>query len=129
MTKRSYRDLIVWQKGVDLVPDVYEILRRFPKEENFALSHQIRRAAASVPANIAEGQARGHKKEFIQFLNVAKGSLAELDTLIVVAHRLGYITNEQLSSLEDRIADVRRPLGALIENVSTTQNSELRTQN
>ncbi len=145
MAKSSYRDLIVWQKAIDLVPAVYALIRRFPQEENFALTQQVRRAVVSVSANVAEGQARNHRKEFAQHLSVAKGSLAELDTLLTVAERLGYLSQEDLSKVEALIADVRRPLGALIEVISkpginersssvsrrsrAPQNSELRTQN
>lgn len=129
MDKSSYRDLIVWQKAIELVPTVYASLRQFPAEENFALSQQIRRSVVSVPANIAEGQARNHRKEFVQHLAVAKGSLAELDTLLTVAQRLGYVSEMELSSLEDRIADIRRPLTALMQSMSSTHNSQLRTHN
>jgi len=129
MDKSSYRDLIVWQKAIDLVPSVYVTLRSFPVEENFALSQQIRRAVVSVSANIAEGQARSHRKEFVQHLAIAKGSLAELDTLLIVAERLGYVTEDELSGLEDRIADIRRPLAALMKSVASTHNSQLTTHN
>jgi four helix bundle protein len=125
-SKASYRDLIVWQKAIDLVPSVYKIVKRFPSDENFALSQQMRRAAVSIPANIAEGQARSHRKEFCQHLSVAKGSLAELDTLFVVADRLGYLRPEEVSAIDEQIADLRRPLNALLK---ASQNSELRTQN
>jgi len=129
MDKSSYSDLIVWQKTIDLVPSVYVTLRSFPVEENFALSQQIRRAVVSVSANIAEGQARSHRKEFVQHLAIAKGSLAELDTLLIVTERLGYVTEDELSGLEDRIADIRRPLAALMKSVASTHNSQLTTHN
>lgn len=129
MDKSSYRDLIVWQKAIELVPTVYATIRQFPVEENFAGSQQIRRAVVSVPANIAEGQARSHRKEFVQHLAVAEGSLAELDTLLTVAERLRYVSEMELSTLEDRIADIRRPLAALMQSVSSTHNSQLTTQN
>lgn len=84
----------------------------------------VRRAAVAVPANIAEGQARNHTKEFVQFLGIAKGSLAETETLLIVAHRLNYITNDQLRHLEAQITNLRRPLQSLInrlrERLTTT---------
>ena len=100
MTKGSFKDLVVWQRAVELVPKVYQLLRLFPREETYALCDQIRRATVSVAANIAEGQARQHPKEFLQHLAVAKGSLAELQTLLIVAHRLNYIRVDQLEDAE-----------------------------
>jgi four helix bundle protein len=117
MEKKSYKDLVVWQRAIDLVPKVYELIRVFPKEETYALSDQVRRAAVSVPANIAEGQARNHRKEFLQHLSIAKGSLAELHTLLVVACKLGYIAPEGLAEMEDEIVQVSRPLHGLIRTL------------
>ena len=77
---QSFQDLIVWQKATDLVIEVYNLVKELPKEEQYALSDQMRRAAVSIPSNIAEGQSRNSTKEFIQFLSVAKGSNAELQT-------------------------------------------------
>jgi four helix bundle protein len=86
----SYRDLQVWQRSVALIERVYALTRRFPDEEKFALSMQIRRAAVSVPTNIAEGYARGSKADYVRMLWIASGSLAELDTQLIVVQRLGY---------------------------------------
>lgn len=102
---------------MDLVPTVYGVVRTFPKFEIYALSDQIRRAVVSIPANIAEGQARQHPKEFVQHLMIAKGSLAELHTLLIVACRLGYTTEERLRSLEENIAAIRAPLSGLIAKI------------
>ena len=88
---RSFRDLRVWQRGVDLVCLTYAISRRLPKEERFALGGQMRRAATSIPANIAEGHTRLHRKEYLHFLSIAHGSLSELHTHLTVAERVGYI--------------------------------------
>jgi four helix bundle protein len=117
-SKQSYQDLVVWQRAIDLVPIVYRVLRTFPKHETYALSDQIRRAAVSIPANIAEGQARQHRKEFLQHLAIAKGSLAELHTLLIVAHRLSYLDLELLSTLEDHLGGVGRPLHGLVASLS-----------
>ena len=112
--KSGYRDLVVWQRAVDLVPKVYERLRSFPKHETYALADQIRRAVVSIPANIAEGQARRSKKEFLQHLSIAKGSLAELQTLLIVAEKLGYLTPAQLVEVEQDLTQVGRPLAGLM---------------
>jgi four helix bundle protein len=115
--KSSYRDLIVWQRAVDSIPHVYEALRDFPKVEDYALSAQIRRASVSIAANIAEGQARRSRKEFRQHLAIAKGSLAELHTLLIVAQRLGYSADQQLADFEDQLASVGRPLAGLMDRL------------
>ncbi len=88
---RKHHELRVWQEAVALVTDVYRLTAVFPKEEVFALSSQMRRAAVSVPSNIAEGAARNSDKEFLQFLGVARGSLSELETQIVISGNLGYL--------------------------------------
>lgn len=85
---RSYRDLVVWQKGMDLVEGVYRVTKAFPKDEVYGLTSQIRRAVVSIPSNIAEGQSRMTSGEFIHFLGIARGSLAELETQIILAQRL-----------------------------------------
>lgn len=111
---RSNRDLVVWQRAIDLVPTVYEVAKALPREELYALGSQIRRAVVSIPANIAEGQARQHPKEFLQHLSIAKGSLAELQTLLIVAQRLSYISIARLETLDEELAKVGRPLAGLI---------------
>ena len=88
---QSHRDLIVWQKGMQLVESAYQISKLLPKEETYALSDQIRRAAVSVPSNIAEGYGRGSNKDYAHFLSIAKGSVNELDTQIRVAIMLGFV--------------------------------------
>lgn len=98
---------------MELVPAAYEIARALPGVERYALADQIRRCVISVPANIAEGQARQHPREFLQFLAIARGSLAELHTLILAAHSLDYIAEDQLQPTEDLIAEVGRPLAGL----------------
>ena len=118
MSKNSdYRDLVAWKRSIELVPMVYEILKGFPKHETYALSDQIRRAVVSIPANIAEGQARQHPKEFLQHLAIAKGSLAELHTLLVVSEKLNYIDQKALESLEGNLTGVRRPLSGLMAHL------------
>lgn len=114
---KNYRDLNVWQRSVELIPQVYELMKGFPKTEQYALMDQIRRAVVSVAANIAEGQARQHRKEFLQGLYIARGSLAEVDTLLEVSMRLSYITKEQQQTTEKRIEEIRRMLEGLIRSL------------
>jgi four helix bundle protein len=95
---KDYKDLIAWQKSMDLVTEVYNLVKQFPKEETYVLSDQIRRAAVSIPSNIAEGHSRNYDKELIQFLYIAKGSKAELDTQIQIAINLGFVTPEETAN-------------------------------
>ena len=97
---RSHRDLVAWQKAMDMVVMIYRATETFPKHELYGLTSQIRRAAVSAPANIAEGQGRRLPGEFIQFLGNARGSLLELDTHLELALRLGYLKTEQHSDLQ-----------------------------
>jgi len=110
---QSYRDLLVWQKGTALALEIYRVMQRFPSDERFGLTAQLRRAAVSVPSNIAEGQARRTTGEFIQFLSHAEGSLAEVDTQIYLAQQLGYGLEEELSSISSQINELRKMLNAL----------------
>jgi len=114
---RSFHDLKIWQRGMDLVPQVYMVASLLPPRERFGLMDQMRRAAVSVPSNIAEGQARRHTKEFVHHLSIARGSLAELQTLLLVAERLGYLGREKLAPVETTILDVLMPLSALISRL------------
>ena len=110
---RSHRDLIAWQKAVELVARSYELTKTFPSDERFGLTQQLRRAAVSIAANIAEGKGRGTTNELIRFLTIASGSLTELDTHFVIAQRLGYITSETLSEVERQIEEVGRIITGL----------------
>jgi four helix bundle protein len=115
---RSYQDLIVWQKAMDLVTEIYQVSHEFPREEIFALTSQLRRAAISVPSNIAEGQGRSSRKEFLYFLGNAKGSLLELETQVLIARNLGYIGDEEISNgLLNRSAEVGRILNGLLASL------------
>ena len=110
---KSYRDLIVWQKAIRLAKNTYEFTRCFPREEIYGLRSQVRRAAVSVAANIAEGHARETTGEFRQFLGIARGSLAEMDTLIILAKEFGYSNNESADSLLQASDEVGRLLSGL----------------
>ena len=116
---RSYRDLKVWQKSMDLTVRTYEVTRRFPSEEKYGLVSQMRRAAASVPANIAEGRARRSTKEFIQMLGIARGSLAELETFVTLSERLGLIRKETSESLLEDCAEINRMMNGLMRALSS----------
>ena len=110
---QSYRDLVVWQKGIELAKLLYPLTSTLPPEEKFGLVSQIRRAAVSVPSNIAEGQARHTTGEFIQFISHAEGSVAELDTQLYLSVELGFVTADQAGPSFDLIGDLRRLLNAL----------------
>ncbi len=110
---RSHKDLDVWKKSVCLVVDLYNLTKRFPPDERFGLTAQIRRASTSVPANIAEGWGRGSTKEYIQFLKIARGSLTELDTHLIVSGELGYVEKADSTRLEAAISDVGKMLNRL----------------
>ena len=116
---RSYRELIVWQKSIELTVRTYELTRRFPAEEKYGLTSQMRRAAASVPANIAEGQARRSKGEFLQMLGIARGSLAELETFLTLSERLRLIGSETGNSLLEDCAEINKMLAGLMRSLST----------
>jgi four helix bundle protein len=113
MTIRSYQDLEVWQKAMDLVEDCYRLTRGFPGSETYGLSSQLQRSAVSIPANIAEGRERGRTKEFLHHLSIACGSLAELETHVLIARRLDYLNEENLRGLMDKIAEIGRMLNGL----------------
>jgi four helix bundle protein len=113
---RDYRDLIVWQKSIDLVTQVYASTFRFPSHELYGLTSQMRPAAVSIPSNIAEGQSRSHATEFRQFLSIALGSAGELDTHFIIAMRLGYIADIASSDICNSIAEIRRMLRGLMES-------------
>ena len=113
MGSQSYKDLIVWQKSIALCTHVYKLCEKFPRSELYGLADQMKRAAVSVSSNIAEGQARQHLGEFLQFLSVANGSLAELDTQSAIATNLNLITSESSNLLEQEITEIRKMLYVL----------------
>jgi four helix bundle protein len=116
MASQSYRDLFAWQRAMDLVELAYRHSRRFPKEEMFALTSQLRRSAVSVPSNIAEGQGRGTNPEFVHFLRIAHGSLRELETQFLIARRLEYMDDEQLVEVLSVAATVGKLLHGLMKS-------------
>jgi four helix bundle protein len=135
MARNSYRDLLVWQRAMDLVVSVYRATRVLPDEERYGLQSQARRAAVSVPSNVAEGQGRFHVKEFLQSLGVARSSLQELQTQIEVMNRLDYLDRREATVLAAAGEEVARLLGGLIQALRkrssgvATGNSKLPTRN
>ncbi len=113
----NYKDLMVWRESIEFVPEIYRLLVQYPPHEKFALCDQIRRAAVSVPANIAEGQGRSYRRAFYHHLCIAKGSLAELHTLLIVSEQLGYLTPMELEAKEAGIERIAKPLQGLIAKV------------
>jgi four helix bundle protein len=115
----SYRDLIAWRKAMDLVTEVYRVTRKFPRDELYGLTNQLRRAAVSVPSNIAEGQARFSHKEFHHFLSHARGSLVEIETQLMIAQNLVYLSPQQTKPLLDKTAELGRVLNGLIASIKS----------
>ena len=113
----SYRDLVVWRKAIALVTEIYEATETFPSKELYGLVSQLRRAAVSVPSNIAEGQAHYSKAEFRHFLRHAKGSLAELDTQIVISYKLGFLGKSKAEVIVKKVAEIGRMVSALISKL------------
>lgn len=113
----SYRDLQVWQKAMDLAALIYQSTDSFPSREAFGLTSQLRRAAVSVPSNIAEGQSRKGTGEFVHFLFIARASLAEIDTQILLAQRFGFLQEQPSLSLLEKITEIQKMLYALIDKL------------
>ena len=114
---KNYRDLKVWQKSYQLCLDIYKMTKRFPKEEKYGLTSQIRRAALSVPSNIAEGYGRKTTPDYIRSLYIAYGSNCELETQVLLSGDLGYMKAEEFNKLQASIGEVERMLKALIESL------------
>jgi four helix bundle protein len=121
MTIRSYRDLRVWQKAVDLAVDCYRLARRLPRFEMYGLSSQMQRSAASIPANIAEGHGREHLGDYLHHLSMANGSLMELETHLLIAARLTYYSSDDVKPVFLQTAEVGRMLSGLISKLQDSQ--------
>jgi four helix bundle protein len=116
---QNYKDLIAWQKAMDLVVEVYQATGAFPPDERFGLTNQVRRAAVSVPSNIAEGQGRGPTRDFVRFLCVARGSLQEVETQLILAARLGSMPQQRCDRLSDLIIELAKVINGLIRSIPT----------
>lgn len=125
MKTSDYKELQVWQKAMDLVVEIYKISKLLPKEETYGISDQIRRAAVSIPSNIAEGQSRNSAKEFIQFLSIARGSLAELETQLLICTKVNMLSEDNIAEAQNITTEV----GKMIKGLMNKLNSQLTTNN
>ena len=114
---RSYRDLEIWKRSVELVTGIYSVTKHFPKSETYTLVDQIRRAALSIPSNIAEGHARQHRKEFRQSLFISLGSLAELETQLIIAGELGFLEEDKLNRFLSEMDSIGKMTRTLIKRL------------
>ena len=117
MGVRNYRDLVAWQKAIDLADEVYELTERWPKEHRFGLTMHAQRAALSVPSNVAEGQGRSSRADFRRFVDIAHGSLCELETQLILASRRRFIDDPTLHRLLDQTSEVGRLLHGLMRSL------------
>jgi four helix bundle protein len=116
--EKPHKKLEAWKQSMDLVVEIYKVTNDFPHQEIYGLTNQVRRAAVSIPSNIAEGAARQTKKEFTNFLHVAQGSLSELDTQIEIANRLGFIDGKCRQSLDEKMEPIDKMITGLIRHLS-----------
>lgn len=116
---KNFKELIVWQKSMDLVERVYLETKSFPNEESYGLTSQLRRCVVSVPSNIAEGFGRGQTGDYIRFLKIARGSLHELETQLLISERQGYVKQRALKDSESLINEIERMLNSLITKLET----------
>jgi len=114
---KTHKDLEVWKKSIEMVTEIYKQTNCFPKEELYGLTNQMRRAAVSVPSNIAEGAGRNSSKELLQFLFYATGSLSELETQVIISHNLGYLNDEQKQNVDAILSIIFKLLSALIKSL------------
>ena len=119
---KTYRDLIVWQKSMDLVFLVYNATNQFPKEEVYNLTSQIRRSSVSVPSNIAEGYGRNSSGDYVRFLQIASGSLYELQTQLEISFRMEYLTEEKFNELNSLSIEIEKMLSSLISKIKNSRN-------
>ena len=119
---QSFEKLEIWKESINLATEIYEITKKFPKNEAYGLTSQIQRAAVSIPSNIAEGSSRQYKKEFINFLYISKGSLSELLTQLKISEKIRYINKEQYEQLKTTIYNLIRKINGLIKSLKTNEN-------
>jgi four helix bundle protein len=119
MSIKSYRDLDVWKLSIEFAKDIYNITKNFPKDETYGLTQQIRRAAVSIPSNIAEGSGRRSTQEFCRFTNISSGSLCEVETQILLASELQYVTSEQSELLFKKADRISKMLYALYKSLNS----------
>lgn len=115
----NFKELIVWQKSIDLTSEIYEVLAGFPLDEKFGLISQIKRAAVSIPSNIAEGTGRSSAKEFKHFLSISLGSSFEIETQFIIAYRLGLIDKEKMENFANKISEIQKMIYKLERSINT----------
>jgi four helix bundle protein len=120
---QSYQDLMVWQEGIELSLLIYEASSKFPATEKYALCDQLQRASVSVPSNIAEGNQRSSTKQYLHFLSIARGSLAEVNTQIIIAYRLGYLSEDKYTQISKKISSE----GALLNGLINALNKKIQS--
>jgi four helix bundle protein len=123
MSQSSYKDLVAWQKAMVMVSMIYDATEGFPKHEQFGLISQLRRAAVSVPSNIAEGKAHYSNRDFVRFLRHARGSLAEIETQILISEQRKYLPNEETKELSQKLDELGRILSGLINSLKEHDES------
>jgi len=116
-TERSHKDLIAWQKSIQLVTEVYKLTAKFPRSETYGLASQMQRAATSIPSNIAEGRNRGTRKDFVQFLRIALGSATELETQLIIATNLGYCDGAESTRATNLLSEVCKMLHGMLKKL------------
>lgn len=114
----SYRELKVWEKSIELVVETYRVTNLFPKSEQYGLTSQMRRAAVSIPSNIAEGYTRNHRAEYVQFLKIAAGSGAELETQVIIAKKLNFVSEQEFKKLDILLDETMKMLSALVDSLN-----------
>ena len=121
MSLKSYKELKVWQKAIELAITIYKVTRNFPKEELYGLTSQIRRSAFAIPANIAEGYSRRYLAEYIQFLRIAFSSGAELETHLLIANKVKLLTKEDFEKLNNQLTEIMRMLNVLMDKLGKSK--------
>ena len=116
---KNYQDLIVWQKAMDVVVEVYRLTKKFPQGEFYGLTNQIRRAAISIPSNIAEGHTRNSRSEYLNFLSIAQGSRAEVETQMIISVRLGYLTSEETLPTLSLLNEINRIISTIRQKLNS----------
>ncbi|MBL1222152.1 four helix bundle protein [Chryseobacterium sp. L7] len=115
----NYKELLVWQKSVNFVTEIYICTKNFPKEEIYSLTSQIRRSSVSIPSNIAEGHSRRSTLDYLQFLKIARGSCAELETQLIISRNLDYISLEDFQELSNKASEIAKMLNAIITKLQS----------
>jgi four helix bundle protein len=114
---KTYKDLLIWKKGIDIVKETYLICQQIPKDELYGLQSQLKRSSISIPSNIAEGWGRNYTNSYIQFLKIARGSLLELETQMIIAKELDFITDDSFFKIEGLITEESKMLNAFIKSI------------